>query len=96
MVKCCREGIDYIYWLSNDITNKELLETINENDVRYLVFKQAVATGWDCPRAQVLVKLRNKSQTSDTFDLQTIGRILRMPERYFYDNDDLNYHTFMH
>ncbi|RHP11841.1 hypothetical protein DWZ84_13795 [Coprobacillus sp. AF35-8] len=86
-----REGIDYIYWLSNDITNKELLETINENDVRYLVFKQAVATGWDCPRAQVLVKLRNKSQTSDTFDLQTIGRILRMPERYFYDNDDLNY-----
>ena len=86
-----REGIDYIYWLSNDITNKELLETINENDVKYLVFKQAVATGWDCPRAQVLVKLRNKSQTSDTFDLQTIGRILRMPERYFYDNDDLNY-----
>src|SRR5690625_4687330 len=50
--------------------------------------KQAVATGWDCPRAQILVKLREN--TSETFDIQTIGRIRRMPEIKHYGNDLLD------
>lgn len=43
----------------------------------YLLFKTAAGTGWDCPRAQVLVMFRDiKSQI---FHTQTVGRILRVP-----------------
>lgn len=76
-------------WLAEK-ENKINLENIEYNDstVDYLIFKQAIATGWDCPRASVLVKLRDVQ--SETFDLQTIGRILRMPELKHYKNPILN------
>jgi len=59
---------------------KENLESISENDddVDFMLFKQAAGTGWDCPRAYVLVMFREIK--SNTFYTQTIGRILRMPE----------------
>jgi type III restriction enzyme len=47
-----------------------------------IIIKQAIATGWDCPRAHVLVKLRD--HMSETFEIQTIGRIRRMPEAKHY------------
>lgn len=74
-------------WLSNEKINLEYI-TNNNSKVDFLVFKQAVATGWDCPRASILVKLRDTKST--IFDLQTIGRILRMPERKHYMNESLN------
>jgi type III restriction enzyme len=48
-----------------------------------IIIKQAIATGWDCPRAHILVKLRD--HMSETFEIQTIGRIRRMPEAKHYD-----------
>lgn len=49
----------------------------NDSEYEYLLFKTAAGTGWDCPRAQVLVMFRDiKSQI---FHTQTIGRILRVP-----------------
>lgn len=42
------------------------------------VIKQAVATGWDCPRAHILVKLRENMD--ERFEIQMIDRIRRMPE----------------
>ncbi len=55
-------------------------ETIknNRSEVNFLLFKQAAGTGWDCPRAHVLVMFREIS--SATFYIQTLGRILRMAE----------------
>lgn len=59
---------------------KEHLDGITENDsdVDFMLFKQAAGTGWDCPRASVLVMFREVR--SDKFYTQTVGRILRMPE----------------
>ncbi len=53
----------------------------NDSIYDYLLFKMAAGTGWDCPRAQILVMFRDIQ--SDTFQTQTIGRIVRMP----VDND---------
>ena len=47
--------------------------------------KQAISTGWDCPRAKILVKLREGM--SEQFEIQTIGRIRRMPEAKHYEDD---------
>ena len=55
----------------------EFLEE-NDDEYEFLLFKQAAGTGWDCPRAHILVMFREIN--SDTFYIQTVGRILRMPE----------------
>lgn len=74
-------------WLSD---TKENLEDISRNDspVEVLIFKQAIALGWDCPRAQILVMFRDIK--SHIFEIQTVGRILRMPEVQHYDTEALN------
>ena len=76
-------------WLSEDKVNTEIsyLKPNNSN-VDVLLFKQAIDTGWDCPRAQILVKFRESKNI--VFEIQTVGRILRMPEAEHYENDLLN------
>lgn len=76
-------------WFSGD--HPDHPEEIKELNGQYafLLFKQAIATGWDCPRAKILVKLREGG--SERFNVQTIGRIRRMPEQKHYDNSLLDY-----
>lgn len=50
----------------------------NEDDHDVLLFKLTAGTGWDCPRAHVLVMFRNV-RVEQRY-IQTVGRILRMPE----------------
>ncbi len=70
-------------WLANEKINVADIEKL-DSPVNYLLMKQAVSTGWDAPRAKILVKLRLNTEPS--FTLQTIGRIRRMPEQKHYDN----------
>lgn len=68
-------------WMSDDKIKSDDL-TANNGTPAFLLMKQAVSTGWDCPRAKILVKLREGG--SEEFQIQTIGRIRRMPERRHY------------
>ena len=72
-------------WLSED--KSDTLPNIekNNNEVEVLIFKQAIALGWDCPRASILVIFRESK--SFTFTIQTIGRIMRMPELKYYSRE---------
>lgn len=76
-------------WLSDKI-DKQNLEDIEKPDslVKVLLFKEAIAKGWDCPRASVLLIFRKLQ--SNEFAIQTLGRILRMPEQKYYFNPLLN------
>ena len=56
----------------------------NNDEHDYLLFKVAAGTGWDCPRAQVLVMFRD-IRVDKTY-IQTIGRIMRMPEPHLKDD----------
>lgn len=71
-------------WLAN---TKKNIDDLNDSKVEYLITKQAVATGWDCPRAHVLVKLRETGSVN--FDIQTLGRVMRIPRGLDYSNIDL-------
>ncbi len=75
-------------WLSNEKENLDGIEN-PDNLTEVLLFKQAIALGWDCPRAAVLLIFRKIE--SFTFTAQTVGRILRMPEQHFYEDDRLNW-----
>lgn len=83
-----RQGIEddkIAIWLSN---NKRNIENLPSSSVEYIITKQAITTGWDCPRAHILVKLRQTK--SQEFDLQTLGRIMRIPRGYDFSHKDLN------
>lgn len=73
--------------------NHENLDNISrpDNEAEVLIFKQALALGWDCPRAHILVLFRDWK--SIVFSIQTIGRIMRMPDPDYgdYTNEILNY-----
>jgi type III restriction enzyme len=82
------DEIEIAVWLSG---KKENLENIVENNsmIKVVIFKQAIATGWDCPRAQVLVSFREMK--NPVFKTQVFGRILRMPQAKHYENHILNH-----
>ena len=74
-------------WLANEKENLTDLEK-PDNLTEVLLFKEAIALGWDCPRAAVLLIFRKLQ--SDQFTIQTVGRIMRMPEQKHYPKEMLN------
>lgn len=87
-----QQGVTYenrqlAVWLSDRHENLENIDANNAEPIAVII-KQAVATGWDCPRAHILVKLRDNMD--ETFEIQTIGRIRRMPEAKHYGSDLLD------
>lgn len=72
-------------WLSE--AKSDTLPNIEkiDNEVEVLIFKQAIALGWDCPRASILVIFRESK--SFIFTIQTIGRIMRMPDLKHYTKE---------
>lgn len=75
-------------WMSDEkIVGDDL--TNLDGSAAFLLMKQAISTGWDCPRAKILVKLREGG--SEDFQIQTIGRIRRMPEHKHYGINTLDY-----
>ncbi|MDO9463806.1 MAG: DEAD/DEAH box helicase family protein [bacterium] len=75
-------------WISEQHSDALANIEKNDNKVEVLIFKQAIALGWDCPRACILVIFRESK--SFTFTIQTIGRIMRMPELKYYNESELN------
>ena len=84
--KCVLED-EIAIWLSQEKVNLEYIED-NKSPISFLLFKQAAATGWDCPRASVLVMFREIK--NPTFAIQTVGRILRMPFGSHFPIPELN------
>ena len=74
-------------WLAGEKENLTDLEK-PDNLTEVLLFKEAIALGWDCPRAAVLLIFRKLQ--SDQFTIQTVGRIMRMPEQKHYQKEILN------
>ena len=59
------------------------------DDIRILVAKSAISTGWDCPRAEVMVSFRPASDR--THITQLLGRMVRSPlARRIPGNEQLN------
>lgn len=75
--------------------------TVGERTVRYLapeaiegddaarvvLFKSALTTGWDCPRAEVLISFQNRESYTEI--AQLIGRLVRTPLARRVEGDDL-------
>jgi hypothetical protein len=61
----------------------------DDEQVRVLLAKDAISTGWDCPRAEVMVSFRSASD--QTHITQLLGRMVRTPlARRIPGNERLN------
>jgi type III restriction enzyme len=65
-------------------------QDIQDNcEIRLVLFKDALTTGWDCPRAEVMLSLRRAKDF--TYIAQLIGRMVRAPlVRRIASNEALN------
>jgi len=59
----------------------------DRTEVRVLVAKEAISTGWDCPRAEVLVSFRPAKD--QTHIAQLLGRMVRSPLARRVPGDDV-------
>lgn len=63
-------------------------QDIQEDErVRVVLFKEALTTGWDCPRAEVLVSFRAANDA--TYIAQLVGRMVRTPLAKRITTDDV-------
>ncbi|MBG0738962.1 DEAD/DEAH box helicase family protein [Paeniglutamicibacter antarcticus] len=63
-------------------------QNIQENDhIKVVLFKTALTTGWDCPRAEVMLSLRPAKE--HTAIAQLIGRMVRTPVAGRIETEDM-------
>lgn len=70
----------------DEIGEEDLLSPLSS--VRYIITKDALREGWDCPFAYILVML--SKTTASTAITQMVGRILRQPDTRLTSEDALN------
>lgn len=63
-------------------------EIEDKKQIKVVFFKTALTTGWDCPRAEMLISLRTTS--SETSIIQLVGRMLRNPKGFQVGNEELD------
>lgn len=80
-------GLDVAYCQPTDIND--------DRDIKVVLFKEALSTGWDCPRAETMMSFRVARDA--TYIAQLLGRMIRTPLRMRVDVDEsLNYvHLFL-
>ncbi|MBU4691411.1 DEAD/DEAH box helicase family protein [Mycoplasma sp. ES3225-GEN-MYC] len=88
-----KNNLQYVKYFSGEkidskARNVKSLKEISKNnsDVDVIIFKVGPATGWNIPRACMLLQIRDVS--SDTLNKQTIGRIKRNPNPNFYFDEN--------
>ena len=59
---------------------------VHDRDVRVVFFKTALSTGWDCPRAEVMMSFRAAKDA--TFIAQLVGRMVRTPLARRIESDE--------
>jgi type III restriction enzyme len=60
----------------------------DDSEVRVVFFKTALTTGWDCPRAEVMMSFRKA--VDSTMIAQLVGRMVRTPLAQRVANELLN------
>lgn len=85
------ENGEVAIWLTDEKENLEEI-SLNNNKVKYVIFKAAIIRAHNNPRLQVLGMMRT-IKTKPVAD-QLAGRFYRTPEQKHYEDNDLNYAYF--
>lgn len=72
--------------IERGIEGKDLLSS--EEPIRFIITKQALKEGWDCPFAYIFCSVAKVSSSKDVEQL--LGRVLRMPKVQRKEKQELN------
>lgn len=74
--------------ISGHIVRKIEASRIQDNaEVKVVLFKTALTTGWDCPRAEVMMSFRRSQETTSI--AQLVGRMIRTPLARRIERDEV-------
>jgi len=91
----CFNGVGSIEVASGwTITYREPSEISADTTIRVILFKTALNTGWDCPRAEVMMSFR--TLTDRTAIAQLVGRMVRTPFGSRVPGDDVLNSTYLY
>lgn len=76
IVHCFGEGTA-IEWKDLKIQHIRASEIASNHKVKVVLFKEALSTGWDCPRAETMMSFAVRSDP--TYIAQLLGRMIRTP-----------------
>lgn len=79
-----KEEIEYGGRIIRKIEASRIQDT---REVKVVLFKTALTTGWDCPRAEVMMSFRRAQDTTSI--AQLIGRMIRTPLARRIDKDEV-------
>lgn len=67
----------------------------DNKDIKIVIFKDSLSTGWDCPRAETMMSMRGAQD--ETYIAQLLGRMIRTPLQCRVKVDDTlnNVHLFL-
>ena len=78
LIKQCGVPVEQIAVKSSEADDIEGIDLLSRDcQIRYIITKQALQEGWDCPFAYVLTVLTNPASSLSM--TQLVGRILRQP-----------------
>lgn len=82
------DGSVKIHMTDDALSFEEQQELRKTNSgVHALIFKQSIALGWDCPRAQLMMITREVSSKDTTFTDQLLGRVRRQVGGFSRESD---------
>ncbi len=61
-------------------------EITDDHRIKVVLFKEALSTGWDCPRAETMMSFATRSDP--TYIAQLLGRMVRTPLQMHVTRDD--------
>nr|MBO6294253.1 DEAD/DEAH box helicase family protein [Schwartzia sp. (in: firmicutes)] len=64
----------------------EAADIADDKQIRVVLFKENLSTGWDCPRAETMMSFRHAEDA--TYIAQLLGRMIRTPLQRHIDVDD--------
>jgi type III restriction enzyme len=83
----CFQGRENIQYGGRIIRRMEASRIQDANDVRVVLFKTALTTGWDCPRAEVMMSFRRAQDPTSI--AQLVGRMIRTPLARRIETDEV-------
>lgn len=83
------EGTETIRVNGMDVHYVEPYRISDDRRIKVVFFKEALSTGWDCPRAETMMSFRRA--TDYTYIAQLLGRMIRTPmQQHILVDDTLN------
>ncbi|MEY9785373.1 DEAD/DEAH box helicase [Sinorhizobium fredii] len=76
------------------IHHRDPSEIADDQNIRVVLFKTALNTGWDCPRAEVMMSFRTLAD--QTAIAQLVGRMVRTPLGSRVPGDDVLNSTYLY